>query len=112
MKSIASLAQCDAGGRSPAVSAIGRAYRTNEMRNLPGSSVIGRCAEFSNQTNCFEGAFNFASHSARSPESMFDVIATSKNNQRAIQLAHIAQIKAECLCEEITLREFVALPDA
>jgi hypothetical protein len=44
------------GATSPAFSAIGRAMRTSERKNLPGSSVIGTCAECSNQTRCFSGA--------------------------------------------------------
>jgi hypothetical protein len=38
------------GATSPVFSAIGRAMRTSERKNLPGSSVIGTCAECSNQT--------------------------------------------------------------
>ena len=59
------------GGTSPARSAIGRAWRTSDTRNLPASSVIGKCAEFSNQTNCFDGATTFANHSAATAENYF-----------------------------------------
>jgi hypothetical protein len=32
---------------------------TKDIKNFPGSSVIGRCAQFSNQTRSFDGAFTF-----------------------------------------------------
>ena len=32
-------------------------------KNFPGSSFMGKCAEFSNHTNCLGGAFTFANHS-------------------------------------------------
>jgi hypothetical protein len=66
------------GAISPAFSAIGRANRTSERKNLPGSSLIGMWAECSNQTRCFSGASIVPNHAAATSEFTFQSWRPSK----------------------------------
>jgi hypothetical protein len=66
------------GAISPAFSAIGRAKPTSEKKNLPGSSVIGMCAECSNQRRRFSGASTVSNHAAATSEFTFQSWRPSK----------------------------------
>jgi hypothetical protein len=54
-------------GRVTASSFVsGRTYRRSAAKKWPGSSIIGRCAEFSNQTMDFPGALSLLVHASAS----------------------------------------------
>ena len=98
-------------GESSALSASRRAQRTREIKNFPGSSVIGRCAEFSNQTNCFDGAFTFANHSAATCELTLTSYRPAKMIKDSLSSSNVGDIEAEKLSRGGMLGEIVAVPD-
>jgi hypothetical protein len=68
MRSGRHLEHPGSGPSRPYSGSVGRTVLIMNSLNLSFSSVFGRCAERSNQTSCFRGAFNASKYFAESTE--------------------------------------------